>query len=165
MPEDALLVADGNVVTIRYTLTVEDGSVVDQSGDEPLSYLHGADNIVPGLERELAGKKIGDKLTAVVAPEDGYGERDEDPPQRVPKAAFPPGVPLEVGMDFLTETPDGEVAPVWVVAVESESVLIDQNHPLAGETLTFDVEVVGIRSATSEEIDHGHPHGPDGHHH
>ena len=127
-------IAPGSVVTIRYTLTGKDGKVLDESGAEGMDYLHGADNIVPGLEKQLVGRAVGDKLNAVVSPDEGYGER-KGSPQKVPRKSFP------------------------------DDVEIDRNHPLAGMTLTFDVEILAIRSATKDELAHGHPHGLGGHHH
>ena len=128
-------------------------------------YLHGADNIVPGLEKELAGKGVGDKLQVVVSPEEGYGPKQATKPQAVPRLAFPKGASIEVGMSFLVEGPNAQPMPVWVSKVQGPTVYIDTNHPLAGVTLHFDVEVVGVREATAEELEHGHPHGPGAHHH
>lgn len=158
-------ISDGKVATFHYTLTDGDGSVLDSSdGREPLSYLHGAGNIVPGLERQLLGKQPGDKLTAVVSPEEGYGVR-EGGPQPVPRMQFPQGIQIEVGMMFQAETPEGDRVPLWVARVDEEHIWVDENHPLAGVTLNFAVEVVEVRDATSSELEHGHPHGPGGHHH
>lgn len=159
---------NGKVVIIHYTLTDADGDTIDSSdGGEPLPYLHGADNIVEGLEEALAGKEIGAKLQVTVPPEKGYGLRPEGEPQPVSKESFPPGIELEEGMQFMIETDEGH-APVWVVGVTEDAVLLDGRHPLAGKTLHFDVEVVGIREPTDDEKAHGHPHGVDGtagHHH
>ena len=158
--------ADGKVVSIHYTLKDDDGEVVDSSsGGEPLEYLHGAGNIVPGLEAAMKGKTIGDKFNVKVPPADGYGEVVGNGPRPVPRSAFPDDVEIEEGMQFFVRGPDGEPFPVWVAEVSDEQVLIDANHPLAGENLNFEVEVVGIRDATEEEVEHGHPHGPEGHHH
>lgn len=157
---------DGKVVSIHYTLKDDDGDVVDSSsGGEPLDYLHGAGNIVPGLEAAMIGRGIGDKFKVTVAPADGYGEVVGGGPRAVPRSAFPDEVELEEGMQFFVRGPDGEPFPVWVAGVKGDEVLIDANHPLAGENLNFEVEVVGIRDATKEEVEHGHPHGPDGHGH
>lgn len=159
-------VADGVVVAIHYTLKNDAGETLDSSsGGEALEYLHGAGNIVPGLESALAGKKLGEKFHVVVAPEDGYGARDERGIQRVPKNSFPPGLDLQPGMAFFADGPDGEPVQVWVSAVQGETVVIDLNHPLAGTTLYFDVEIHALRGASAEELAHGHPHGPDGHGH
>lgn len=153
----------GKVVSINFTLKNANGEILDSSeGDEPLIYLHGADNIVPGLENELEGKSVGDKVQAVIAPEDAYGLRDDAGAQRVPRDEFPADMEIEVGMPFHAETGDGAMITVWVTQVTPDYVELDMNHPLAGETLHFDVEVVRVRPATEGELEHGHPHGPDG---
>ncbi|QED29163.1 peptidylprolyl isomerase [Microvenator marinus] len=161
-------VENGKVVFIHFTLTNQEGEELDSThGDEPLFYLHGADNIVPGLEQALEGKQVGDKVQAVVAPEDGYGERSEAPPQRVSKDEFPDDMEVLPGMPLHAETDDGFIT-VWVTDVTADWVEIDTNHPLAGETLHFDVEIVRVRDAHKDELEHGHPHGPEGtegHHH
>lgn len=159
-------IADGHVVTIHYRLTLDDGSVADQSfGGEPMPYLHGSQNIVPGLERQLAGKKIGDKLEVVVPANEGYGEYDPAAEQTVPKSQFPPNVELTVGMAFQTRGRNGQTMPVYVRAVKDDQVTVTANHPLAGQRLNFDVKVVNVREANAEEIAHGHIHGEGGHHH
>lgn len=158
--------SSGKVVTIHYTLKDSDGDVLDSSRDgDPLDYLHGHGGIVPGLERGLEGKGAGDKVQVTIAPKDGYGEVEGPGPRKVPKSAFPDDVELEPGLQFFAPGPKGQPIPVWVTAVSADDVEIDTNHPLAGETLHFDVEVVGVRDATKDELAHGHPHGPDGHHH
>ena len=157
-------IGEGMIVTINYALRNDSGDVLDTSaGGEPLSYLHGAGNIVPGLERELSGKNVGDKVKAVVAPEEGYGERTGPGPQPIPRSQFPDDAELEEGMQILARGPSGQSFVLWVVGIDGENVFVDHNHPLAGETLHFDVEVVGVRSATAEELEHQHPHGADGH--
>ena len=159
-------IANGHVVTMHYTLKNERGEVLDSSeGQDPLAYLHGAGNIVPGLEAQLAGKAVGSKLDAVVAPVDGYGEKTGPGPQPVSRSQFPRGMEIEEGMVFTAEDENGDQTPVWISAVEGDMVMVDRDHPLAGVTLHFSVEVVAIRDATTEELAHGHPHGPDGHDH
>lgn len=159
-------IADGKVVEFHYTLTDGDGNVIDSSsGRDPLAYLHGASNIVPGLERQMADKAVGDKFMAVVPPAEGYGERHEGAGQTVPRTAFPDDLDVQVGMTFMARADNGQQVQVWVSGVQGDQVLIDLNHPLAGATLHFDVEVVTIRDATDEEKAHGHPHGPGGHDH
>ena len=159
------IVTTGKVVLFHYTLRDEDGDEIDSSeGAEPLPYLHGAGNIVPGLERQMTGRKVGDSFQAVVPPEEGYGRR-EGQPQQVPRAAFPDDAEIEEGMQFMAQSEDGEMIPLWVAAIEEDFVFVDPNHPLAGVTLHFAVEIVGIRDATDEERGHGHPHGADGHDH
>jgi len=162
---DSLAAATDRVVTVHYTLSIGAGQVVDQSGDEPLCYLHGHENIVPGLERQLEGKVAGEKLKVVVNAEEGYGEKLANSRRKVPKTALPPDEPIEVGMQFLMEDEQGELAALWVIGVEHNHVEFDLNHPLAGQTLTFDVEVLDVRAATAEELAHGHVHGPHGHDH
>lgn len=158
-------VENGKVASIHYTLTNDAGEVLDSSaGREPLAYLHGAGNIVPGLERELQGKVTGASLSVRVEPEDGYGVR-RGQAQAVERGAFPAGVEIETGMMIQAQTEQGEIIPLWVSRIEDDTVWLDQNHPLAGVALNFRVEIVSVRDATDEELDHGHPHGPDGHHH
>ncbi len=159
-------IAENMIVSVHYTLKSPDGEVIDSSsGSAPLSYLHGAGNIVPGLEAELSGHKVGDKVTAVVAPADGYGERSGPEPQPVPRDRFPADAELHPGMQIMAQGPNGEQFPLWVVGVDDGNITIDHNHPLAGVTLHFDVEVTEIKEASKEELEHGHPHGPGGHHH
>jgi FKBP-type peptidyl-prolyl cis-trans isomerase SlyD len=156
-------VGDGKVVLFHYTLKNDAGDVLDTSdGSEPLFYLHGAGNIVVGLEEQLAGRSVGDKLSATVPADKGYGVSMGPGPQPVERSAFPEGVELEVGMQFHAEAPDGSPLTLWVTALEDDTVLVDANHPLAGVTLHFDIEVTAVRDATEEELAHGHPHGPDG---
>lgn len=160
-------VAEGKVVLFHYTLTDDQGTVLDSSRahGEPLPYLHGAQNIVPGLERSMEGRSVGDRFQAAIPPEEGYGEHNGMAPQPVPREEFPPQVPMEVGVQLMAQGPQGEGIPIWIARVETDVVYIDTNHPLAGKTLHFDIEVTGIRAATADEQAHGHPHGPDGHHH
>ena len=161
-----LIIADGLVVVLNYTLRTDEGELIDSSSkDEPMAYLHGADNIVPGLEQALTGKTVGFCGKVTVEPEDGYGEREDLPPQAVPRGAFPSDVEIAAGMQFMAEGPNGEHAPIWIARVEGDEVFVDSQHPLAGETLNFDVEVLAVREATENEMSHGHPHGPDGHGH
>lgn len=159
-------IADGHAVTIHYRLTLDDGSIADDSFEgEPLVYLHGAQNIVPGLERELAGKNVGDSCEVEVAPADGYGEYDPTAEQSVEKSQFPANVDLQPGMSFQTRGQNGQPVPVWVRKLDGDNVIITANHPLAGQRLTFKVEVIDVRGATAEELEHGHVHGPGGHAH
>lgn len=153
------------VVSIHYTLTNEDGQVLDSSeNQEPLAYIHGHGNIIPGLENALAGLRKGEKLKVTVAPADGYGERDESMVQAVPRSAFQGVDEITPGMQFQAQSPEG-IQLVTVVSVSGDEVTLDGNHPMAGITLIFDVEITDIRDATAEELDHGHVHGPGGHHH
>ena len=160
-----MLITANKVVTIDYTLTDDRGQVIDSSsGREPLAYLHGCSNIIPGLENALEGKKKGDSLKVSIAPAEGYGEREEDMIQSVPRNMFENPEQIEVGMQFQSVSEEG-MRLVTVVEVAKETVTIDANHPLAGETLNFDVTVTDVRDASEEELEHGHVHGPDGHHH
>lgn len=157
-------IANQKVITIDYTLTDEEGEVLDSSEhDGPLTYLHGFGNIVPGLESALEGKTVGDALKVVVAPDDAYGERNESLVQAVPRDEFPDGE-IAVGMRFRADSPAGSKV-LTVIALTDSEVTVDANHPLAGRTLSFDVKVRGIRDATQEELDHGHVHDGDHHHH
>ncbi len=159
-------IASDKAVSIDYALTDDAGEVLDTSaGEGPLVYLHGADNIVPGLEQALEGKAVGDELTVVVEPEDGYGEYEAELVSVVNRAMFDGIDELEAGMEFEAESPDGEHQIVTVVDVDGDDVTIDGNHPLAGERLHFQVTVVDIRDATADELAHGHPHGDDDHEH
>jgi FKBP-type peptidyl-prolyl cis-trans isomerase SlyD len=161
MSETATVTAD-NVVVFDYVLESNEGQTLESSGDEPLVYLHGYDNLVPGLERQLEGRSAGDKFIAIVEPAEGYGERSDEDPVAVPADQFPADLTVEPGMQFSAEDDDGNEIPVWVLAVESELILVDPNHPLAGQTLHFQIEIHSIRAATDEEKAHGHPHGEDG---
>ena len=159
-------IASGSVVGIDYSLHLGDGKVIDASGPgEPMSYLHGEGQIVPGLESALEGLSVGDEKQVVIQPGQGYGEHDPQGIQEVPKGAFPPAFEPKVGMELTAEGPDGEPVPFSVREVRPETVVIDLNHPLAGKTLHFDVTVQEVREATAEEKEHGHVHGAGGHHH
>ena len=158
-------IAARTVAQFHYTLTDDAGTVIDSSrGGDPLTYLHGGGQIVPGLEKMMEGKVKGDAFKADVSPEEGYGQRIEALLQTAPRAMFPPDVNPEVGMQFQAESNMGPVM-VTVVAVEGETVTLDGNHALAGQTLHFDVEVHSVREATTDEVLHGHAHGEGGHHH
>lgn len=153
------------VVTLNYTLTDNDGNVIDQSSDGSFAYLHGANNIIPGLESALSGKQAGDTLDVAVEPPDAYGERDDAKQQSVPRDMFPQDTDIEPGMQFHAQGPNGETLVVSVASVEDETITVDANHPLAGVSLNFAVEVIEVREASEEEISHGHVHGAGGHEH
>jgi FKBP-type peptidyl-prolyl cis-trans isomerase SlyD len=158
-------IAQDSVVSIHYTLKDDAGQVLDSSsGGEPMAYLHGFGNIIPGLENALEGRGAGDKLDVTVAPEHGYGERDDRLVQDVPRSAFRGVADIAPGMQFQAQGPQG-VRVVTVTKVEQETVTVDANHPLAGQTLHFAVEVTEVREASAEELEHGHVHGAHGHHH
>ena len=153
------------VVSIHYTLTNDAGDTIDSSaGGDPLAYLHGNGNLIPGLERELAGKTVGDKFTVKIAPGDGYGEHDKGLIQRVPRRSLRGVKNVQVGMQLQAHTEQGP-RTVTVTHIAGDMVTIDGNHPLAGQSLNFDIEVTDVRAATEEELSHGHVHGPGGHHH
>ena len=157
-------VGKNKVVSIDYTLTNDGGQVIDTSqGREPLTYLHGAGNLIPGMEGGLEGKAAGDQTKLTIAPADAYGERDEQMVQDVPRSAFGTA-DVKAGMQFQARTPEGPRV-VTIVGVKDDQVTVDANHPLAGQTLHFDVKVVDVRDATAEEISHGHVHGAGGHQH
>lgn len=152
------------VVSLHYTLRDDEGDLIDQATpDEPFAYLHGLGNIIPGLEHALEGRRIGEKLSIRILPEDGYGLRDEELVQVAPREAFYGVDHIEPGMQFQAQSEHG-VQLVTVVSVEDEEVVLDGNHPLAGQALNFDVEVINIRDASAEELDHGHVHGAGCHH-
>ncbi len=151
-------VTAGQVVSIEYTLRV-DGQVIDTSeGGKPLEYLHGASNIIPGLEREIEGMAVGESKNVVVAPEDGYGEVNEEAFIEAPRGVFPPNIPLRPGIELQLTGSDGSPLYARIESVEDDVVVLNLNHPLAGKELHFDVKVVGLRDATAEELKHGHVH-------
>ena len=160
-----MVIAADKVVLIHYTLTNDKGETLDSSaGGDPLAYLHGQGNIISGLERALEGRKAGDKLSVRVEPADGYGVRDDDLVQQVPRRQFG-GTSVSPGMQFHAQSPGGHQRVVTVTHIKGDMVTVDGNHPLAGEVLHFEVEVADVREATEEELEHGHVHGPGGHHH
>ncbi len=154
-------VASEKVVTFDFTLTGSQGEVIDQSHGGQFAYLHGSQNIIPGLENALDGKEPGEQINVTLEPADAYGERDERLMQNVPRDAFPEEAELNVGERFQAQGPDGNPIPITVSEVGEEEVTVDANHPLAGETLNFDVKVVDVRDATEQELEHGHPHSED----
>jgi|DewCreStandDraft_5_1066085.scaffolds.fasta_scaffold59709_1 FKBP-type peptidyl-prolyl cis-trans isomerase SlyD len=152
-------VEDRTVVTLAYTLRLDNNEIVDEATrQEPFEYVHGAQSIVPGLERALSGLEPGQKRQIVVEPEDGYGEYEEGAIIEVPLTLFPADIEPEVGMGVYLQSADGEPMPYYISAVEEDVALLDANHPLAGERLHFDVEVLAVRRATAEEVAHGHVH-------
>ena len=158
-------IAENSVASIHYTLTDNEGKVIDSSeGQEPLAYLHGAGNIIPGLEKALVGKAVGDKFKVSIPAAEAYGVRDDNMVQELPSNMFSGIDKIEVGMEFHAETEHG-LQVVTVTKVDGDNVTIDGNHPLAGVDLTFDVEVADVRAASAEELEHGHAHGAGGHHH
>jgi FKBP-type peptidyl-prolyl cis-trans isomerase SlyD len=153
------------VVLIHYTLKDDAGAVIDSSsGGDPLAYIQGHGNLVAGLEKALEGKKDGDSIAVSVAPADGYGQHDSALIQRVPKRSLQGSGEIKKGMQFQGQTPDG-MRLFTVTAVVGDMITLDGNHPLADKTLHFDVDIVSVREATAEELEHGHVHGAGGHHH
>lgn len=160
-----MTVARNTVPSIEYTVSYAGGDELESSkGEAPLEYLHGAGNLVPGLEAALEGKRAGDQVSTNVPPEMAYGVRDDSLRRSIARSELKSLGDLEEGMRFEAETSDGTEI-LNVVNVDGDEVTVDGNHPLAGETLHFDVEILDIRAATEEEITHGHVHGPGGHHH
>jgi FKBP-type peptidyl-prolyl cis-trans isomerase SlyD len=160
-----MIVEKDKVVSFDYTLKDPDGNQIDSSeGSAPLTYLHGAGNIIPGLEAALGEKSAGDKVSVVVPPEDGYGHRNDEQVAKVARENLGGIEDIAVGMQLQAQTPEGPRI-VRVADMDAETVTIDANHPLAGVTLHFDVTVTEVRDATQEEIDHGHAHGAGGHQH
>ncbi len=153
------------VVNINYTLKDKESNIMDESNDGTFTYLHGAKNLIPALERALEGKTSGDKVNVVVPPENAYGLRDEKKIQHVPRKMFPVDQKLEIGMPFSSATPDGTAVNVVITGIEETEVIIDGNHPLADVELHFNIEIIDVRDATKEELEHGHVHGPGGHQH
>ena len=158
-------IANEKVVTIDYTLKDDEGNIIDQSQGGQFAYLHGAQNIIPGLENALTGKQSGDEVNVSISPEEGYGPRDESLQQVVSKEMFASPDEIEVGRQFHAQSPSGDVLTITVTGVDGDQITIDGNHPLAGVNLNFDVKVVDVRDATPEELSHGHVHGPEGHEH
>lgn len=161
MPADTI--TDGQVVSMNYVLTDTAGNVLDASQGQPLQYLQGHRNIIPGLEKELAGLKPGDRKKVTVQPSDGYGQHNPELVFSLPLEQFGGQTP-QAGMMVQLESPEG-VVMATIVSVDAQNVSLDANHPLAGQVLNFEVEIVEIRDASPEELTHGHPHGPGGHHH
>ncbi|MBF7730404.1 FKBP-type peptidyl-prolyl cis-trans isomerase [Pseudomonas sp. N040] len=161
-----MLIAVNKAVSIDYTLTNDAGEVIDSSaGGTPLVYLHGAGNIIVGLEKALEGKRAGDELKVVVEPQDAYGEFSAELVAVLGRDMFEGVDELEVGMQFHASGPDGSMQIVTIRDLDGDEVTVDGNHPLAGQRLTFQVKVIDVRDAHAEELAHGHVHGEGGHHH
>jgi FKBP-type peptidyl-prolyl cis-trans isomerase SlyD len=158
-------IAADSVVLIHYTLKDDDGKVLDSSAEgDPLAYIQGHGNLVPGLEKALEGKTRGNRISVTLSPAEGYGARSEALVQRVPKRSLQGSGEVRKGMQFRAQTDQG-VHLLTATAVAGDMVTLDGNHPLADQTLHFEVEVIEVRGATAEELEHGHVHGPGGHHH
>jgi len=160
-----MVIKQDSVVSLHYTLRDDAGEVIDSSASgRPLSYLHGRGNLIPGLERELQGRRAGDKLSVKIKPADAYGEYDEALVEQVPRRALTGVSSVRRGMQLRAQTRHGP-RTVTVTRIAGDMLTLDANHPLAGKSLNFEVEVTGVREATDEELSHGHVHGPGGHHH
>ena len=158
-------IAENTVASFRYTLRDADGFAIEESPEgEPIVYLHGHGNLLPALEQKLAGHAAGDKIVTTLTPAEGYGERIENAEQRIPIKHLQHHGRLAPGMRVTVQTDKGH-RQVTVVKVGKFNVDVDANHPLAGRTLTFEIELLDVRAASEEELSHGHAHGPDGHHH
>jgi FKBP-type peptidyl-prolyl cis-trans isomerase SlyD len=158
-------VSKDSVVSLEYRLHLGDGQVVDESEPgQPLAYMHGRGQIVPGLEGQLEGMSAGESKKVVVPPSQGYGEHDPRGLQEVPREMFPPNANLQAGLTISAQTADGDVIPITIRELKGEKVVVDLNHPMAGKTLHFDITVREVRAATDEEKEHGHAHGPGGAH-
>ena len=156
-------IEDNKVVSFHYTLSDSQGEQIESSRErDPMTYLQGAGSIIPGLEKAMAGKSSGDTFEVTVEPAEAYGERNEDSVQRVSAKHFKQAARLEPGQLVMLQTKQGQQVQATVVKVGRFNVDVDTNHPLAGQSLTFDVEVTEVRDATDEEASHGHVHGKGG---
>lgn len=160
-----MLVSTNKVVILNYTLTDDNNQIIDQSTDGSFAYLHGANNIIPGLEKALLDKKVGDNIKVSIEPAEGYGHHDASMVQEVSMDMFESAEQVQVGQQFHAQGPQGNTIVITVTKVDGDSVTIDGNHPLAGIPLNFDVTIVDIRDASEDEITHGHAHHGDHHHH
>ncbi|MDH5393077.1 MAG: peptidylprolyl isomerase [Gammaproteobacteria bacterium] len=158
-------IAQNMVVSLDYTLTNDAGETLDKSENGQFVYLHGSNSIIPGLENALNDKALNDKFDIIIEPEEAYGLKDEAKKQVVGRDMFEADSPIEVGVQFHAQSPEGEMLVITVTDVKDDEITIDGNHPLAGERLHFSIEVKEIREASEEEISHGHVHGPDAHNH
>jgi len=162
-----MTIVKNSIATLHYTLKDDAGEILDVADENnPFLYMHGVGGMIPGLEKELENREVGDKVVVSVAPADAYGERNPKLTQDVPREMFGniPDEDMVVGAQFQAQTDQG-VEIITVASIEGDTIKIDGNHPMAGETLHFDVDVIAVRDATEEEISHGHPHGPDGQQH
>lgn len=163
--DEAVKVARDRVVALRFTLKDDAGDLLEEgTDDDPLVYLHGHGELLDAIEAALEGKEVGDRTTLTLPPEDGFGPREDDAERTLPRDLIPEDEPLEPGTAFAIED-DGEVTPVWVVRATDTHVVVSLCHPYAGKTVTFELEVLKIRDATEGELEHGHSHGLEGHHH
>lgn len=160
------MIKKNSVVSLAYVLTGQDGKELDRgTKDDPFVYIHGGGQIIRGLESALEGEKVGTKKTVVVQPKDGYGEMKSGLRLTLKKEMFPKDFPMDPGVQFEADLGEGKSGMFTIIEVKGADVHVDGNHPLAGQVLTFNVEILDVRDATQEELSHGHVHGPGGHHH
>lgn len=160
-----MVISDNKVVSIEYTLKDKNGEILDSSDGEALAFIQGSGQIIPGLETALNGKKAGDKFSVTIEAKDAYGEYDETKKRDVPMAQLTEIENIQVGMQLEGEDEEGEGLIVTIVELNEETATLDANHPLAGSSLHFDINITDVREATAEELSHGHVHGPGGHVH
>lgn len=161
-----MAIGTNKVVTLNYKLSDDQGNVIQTTNkNEPFVYLSGNKQILPKLEEAIDSMIIGGKKNIELSSSEAYGDYDEKAIQQVKKEAFPEGANLEPGMEYMAQSPEGHPVPFVIKEIEDENVTIDFNHPLAGKNLSFDVELVDVRDATKEELEHGHAHGAGGHNH
>lgn len=154
-------IQDGVVVSLAYRLTVDGEEIASTDPGEPMEYLHGAENIVPGLEKALTGRQVGDHFTVTLTPDEAYGDYDEENVEELDREDVPDADQLETGMVIEVEDEEGFVYLAFVREVTADTVVLDYNPPLAGKTLTYEIEVMGMREADDDELAHGHVHGMD----
>ena len=164
MHAEPMKIGSDKVATIEYSVRSEEGDLIDSSGEQPMAYLHGHAQIIPGLEKALEGLAAGEKTETTISPDEGYGVRDENKVVKVERSQLPDDLSPEVGMILGATGPDGQTIPLWVVGLEDDTVVLDGNHPLAGRSLSFEATVKEVREATAEELEHGHAHGEGGAH-
>jgi FKBP-type peptidyl-prolyl cis-trans isomerase SlyD len=161
-----MAIGANKVVSVNYILSDDEGNLIQRTNvDEPFVYLSGNNQILPRLEQAIDSMIIGGKKNIELKSPDAYGEYDDNAVQHVKRQEFPEGTNLEEGMEFMASTPDGKPVPFVIKEVLDDDITIDFNHPLAGKNLNFDIELIDVRDATKEELEHGHIHGPGGHHH
>jgi FKBP-type peptidyl-prolyl cis-trans isomerase SlyD len=154
------------VVTMNFTLKDDNGNILDSTkGNEPFSFISGTNQILPKLEEKVGEMLIGSKMDVILDPEDGYGIYDDGAVKIINRSEFPEDIELDKGMGFLAKSPQGKDVQFFIKEVEGDNITVDFNHPLAGKNLHFDLELLNLRDATREELDHGHVHGAGGHHH
>lgn len=158
MNEQGLRVEDDMIVSLEFTLRVDDEIIDQTEPNHPIQIIQGMGQVVPGLEDALYGMSVGESKEITVSPEDGYGEVDEDAYAEIPASEFPEDIPLELGVELILQDDDGEEQEAYIVEIDKDTVVLDLNHPLAGEELQFSIKVVGMRKATEEELLHGHVH-------